>query len=182
MEIGDWITLAAVVVALSIGVASIIQTNKLQKRERKERILSEIVDWVSDFKCKVVPTTFSEVNIAQKNKYEYISTSLASAMLKAELMKLRAKENCYEVVEELDNVWRSAFLCAQLANRMLGIRPSEEQLSRWDKPAVDISQKIDKLEKEKKLSDEELYKCQRQLLTDISTCIGVLVKLEANLN
>ena len=48
MEVGDWITLAAVVVALAIGVVSLVQTQNLQKRERKERLLNEIIEWATD--------------------------------------------------------------------------------------------------------------------------------------
>ena len=59
MEIGDWITLisamivglatmAAVVVALGIGLASLWQTQSLQKRERKERLLNEIIEWATE--------------------------------------------------------------------------------------------------------------------------------------
>ncbi len=48
MEISDWITLAAVIVALAIGVTSLLQTQMLQKRERKERLLNEIIEWAID--------------------------------------------------------------------------------------------------------------------------------------
>jgi hypothetical protein len=41
-------TLAAVIVALGLGVWSIIQTQRLQKKERKERLLNEIIEWVTD--------------------------------------------------------------------------------------------------------------------------------------
>jgi hypothetical protein len=45
MNITDWITLAAVLVALVIGVSSIIQTQRLQTRELSERLLNEIIEW-----------------------------------------------------------------------------------------------------------------------------------------
>ena len=45
MEVGDWITLFAVIVALSIGVASFLHTQNLQKKERRERLLNEIIEW-----------------------------------------------------------------------------------------------------------------------------------------
>jgi len=48
MEITGWITLAAVIVALGIGVASILHTQSLQQRERKERLLNEIIEWAID--------------------------------------------------------------------------------------------------------------------------------------
>ncbi|MGD1119812.1 MAG: hypothetical protein ABR886_10045 [Dehalococcoidales bacterium] len=39
-------TLVAVIVALGVGVASIFQTKNIQKRERKERLINEIIDWL----------------------------------------------------------------------------------------------------------------------------------------
>lgn len=55
MNITDWITLAAVLVALGIGISFIIQTQKLQVRERKERLLNEIIDWAIEVtKCEIL--------------------------------------------------------------------------------------------------------------------------------
>ena len=48
MEVGDWITLGAVLVALGIGVTSILYTQRLRGKERKERLLNEIIDWALD--------------------------------------------------------------------------------------------------------------------------------------
>lgn len=48
MEISNWVTVIAVIVALAIGVSSFIQTQMLQKRERKERLLNEIIEWATD--------------------------------------------------------------------------------------------------------------------------------------
>jgi len=42
-----WITLFAVIVALGIGIASIIHTEIIQKRERKHRLLNEITEWAT---------------------------------------------------------------------------------------------------------------------------------------
>ena len=50
MDVGDWITLGAVIVALSIGVASILHTQNLQKKERKERLSNEIIEWAEDIR------------------------------------------------------------------------------------------------------------------------------------
>ena len=49
--------LAAVIVALGLGVTSILHTQSLQKRERKERLLNEIIQWAND-----VTKGTSEVN------------------------------------------------------------------------------------------------------------------------
>ena len=48
MEIGDWITLFAVIVALGLGVSSLVQTHRMQKRERRERRLNEIIEWANE--------------------------------------------------------------------------------------------------------------------------------------
>ncbi len=69
MEVTDWITLAAVVVALGLGVASIIQTQKLQKKERKGRLLNEIIQWATK-------SAESAIYRQQKNKHELWKTEL----------------------------------------------------------------------------------------------------------
>lgn len=59
MDFGAWlkewavplsagITLLAVFVALGIGIASIRHTQSLRKKERRERLLNEIIDWALD--------------------------------------------------------------------------------------------------------------------------------------
>ena len=53
---GDWITVAAVLVALGIGVASILHTQSLQKRERDvQRTIQrtkEVQDWILEI-CNI---------------------------------------------------------------------------------------------------------------------------------
>lgn len=48
MQYSAWITLAAVVVALAIGVTSIWHTRNMQKREHRHRLLDEIIKWATD--------------------------------------------------------------------------------------------------------------------------------------
>ncbi len=48
MDIGDWITLTAILVALGLGVSSLIQTQLLRKKERRERLLTEIIEWATN--------------------------------------------------------------------------------------------------------------------------------------
>jgi len=56
MEVGDWITLAAVLVALGIGVASILHTQSLQKKERNIqrtiRRTEEVQEWILEI-CSI---------------------------------------------------------------------------------------------------------------------------------
>jgi hypothetical protein len=54
MEPAGWITLAAVLVALGIGVSSIRQTNKLKKAEKRERLLDEIIDWALEIQTNAL--------------------------------------------------------------------------------------------------------------------------------
>jgi len=48
MELGDWILVIAVVVSLGLGVTSILQTAKIQKRQYRQRLLGEITQWATD--------------------------------------------------------------------------------------------------------------------------------------
>jgi len=48
MDLGNWITLGAVVVALVIGVASLCFTRSLQKEEHKQRLLKELFERALD--------------------------------------------------------------------------------------------------------------------------------------
>ena len=71
MNISDWITLAAVLVALGLGVSSLIQTQMLQKRERGERLLNEIIEWAIDVaKSAVSRQTMAKTEL-WKTKLEY---------------------------------------------------------------------------------------------------------------
>jgi hypothetical protein len=66
MEVGDWITLAAVIVALGIGVASILHTQSSQKRERKERLLNEIIEWATDIStCSFKTDKYALANVVK---------------------------------------------------------------------------------------------------------------------
>jgi len=47
MDYTAWITLSAVIIALGIGVASIIHTEIIQKREQRRRLLNEIAEWAT---------------------------------------------------------------------------------------------------------------------------------------
>lgn len=48
MEIGDWITLGAVIIALTIGILALLQTNRIQKRQCKHLLINEIIDWATE--------------------------------------------------------------------------------------------------------------------------------------
>jgi hypothetical protein len=126
MEVGDWITLAAVIVALGIGVASILHTQRLQKRERRERLLNEIIGWaIRAARCGyeeriALPAVF--------NKYTKPKMELEALDAVATTARVLSIEGSYisnialafsdfpnlnlkvtDVVSKLDIVWRQAF-------------------------------------------------------------------------
>jgi hypothetical protein len=55
------IMLLAVFVALGIGVASILHTQSMQKRERRERLLDEIIEWAVDMTKGELLMEFADV-------------------------------------------------------------------------------------------------------------------------
>ena len=86
MEISSWITLAAVVVALGIGLSSLIQTQRLQKRERKERLLNEIIEWATS-----IFDATSEVEIKQESPKESEIRNLGMYLFRLEAINSRSE-------------------------------------------------------------------------------------------
>lgn len=169
----------------TLGVAfaafrTIEHRNDQEKRDRKERLLKEIIEWVSDVKLKTLQADVQTSMLGRKQRFEGIFLAISDALLKAELMKLRASENSIPV-EELNNVWQSAFYCSQLALRITGKKPTDEQRKRWSNNALDIVARIDQLEEQGKLTDQEIYNGQKDLLEKVSICLKKLVEVEATL-
>ncbi len=48
MDAGDWVTVAAVVVALTIGTVSLVEMRRRENRDRKLLFLQRIADWASE--------------------------------------------------------------------------------------------------------------------------------------
>jgi len=89
MEVGDWITLAAVIVALGIGVASILHTQSLQKRERRERLLNEIIEWAIDVcRCGLTPP---KIPTSKTSTSLYLLDTLAELSLEFESISGRTE-------------------------------------------------------------------------------------------
>jgi hypothetical protein len=80
MEPAGWITLAAVVVALGLGLSSIIQTNRLKKAEKRERLLNEIIEWAEDIikggwePFNPIPSVFNNADIIKANTFLWNET------------------------------------------------------------------------------------------------------------
>ncbi len=84
MQISDWITLAAVFVALGLGLSSLIQTQSLQKRERKERLLNEIIGWAMEATRSKFEGAFQELGkLGKSDKKSY------EVLAKAQLHEIR---------------------------------------------------------------------------------------------
>ena len=172
-------TFGTLILALAT-VLTIKTNNEREKRNRKERILNEIIKWVLNVKLSTVHG-MAQVNmvVERQQKYGQIFIAISDALLDAELMALRASENSIPVEKELNNVWHSAFFCSQLAARINGNKPTDEQRKRWIKNALDIVVRIDQLEEQGNLTDKEMYDGQRDLLEKISLCLKKLVEVEA---
>ena len=82
MEVGDWITLSAVLVALGLGVASILHTNNLQRKERKERLLNEIIEWAKKSSESAIYRQKTDNNELWKAKLNYKNCRATSEYIK----------------------------------------------------------------------------------------------------
>ena len=188
-DIADVFIAWASMVLAGAAIVSFEESRRLRKqykereeRDRKERLLNEIIEWVLNVKLSMVHGMAQANIVAEKpQKYRQIFIAISDALLDAELMTLRASENSIPAEEELNNVWHSAFFCSQLAARIAGEKPTDEQRKRWGKNAIDIVTKIDKLEEQDNLTDKELYDGQKDLLEKISVCLKKMVKIEATL-
>ena len=90
MEVGDWITLCAVIVALGIGVASILHTQSLQKRERRERLLNEIIEWAEDIR-KSSSESIDPSKIVYDTPIEQEATQRGFRLLRGRYQELNTK-------------------------------------------------------------------------------------------
>ncbi len=177
-------TMVAALTTLLVAYAafrSIRSNREKEERDRKERLINEIIEWVSDVKFKTLQANTQTITLKGKRRYEVIFLAISDALLKAELMSSRASENSIPVEKELNNVWQSAFFCSQLAARITGKKPTDEQRKRWSKNALDIVARIDQLEEQGDLTDQAMYDGQKDLLQKISSCLEKLVKIEATL-
>ena len=177
-------TAAMVVATLFLAWATFTVINndrQREERERKERILNEIIEWVSVLKLRTLQANRQITVLQKKQGYEGLFFAISDELVKAELMKLRASENAIPVEKELKDVWQDAFFCSQLALRMAGGKPTEEQRKRWSKDALDVVTRIDQLEKQGNLTDQEMYNGKRDLMEKISSCFKKLAEVEATL-
>jgi len=98
LVISAGITFLAVIVALGIGISSLIQTKRLQQSERRERLLNEIIEWALDVaKCG------STVNIQSPQPFY-------SVLVEKDFLKLSREEK--EILlkglkKDDERIWRS---------------------------------------------------------------------------
>ena len=82
MDLGNWITLGAVVVALVIGVASLCFTRSLQKEEHKQRLLKELFEWALDIEKSTTKRRTRERRELWDARQKYISSEVRSDYMK----------------------------------------------------------------------------------------------------
>lgn len=87
MDYGDWITLAVVIVALGLGLSSLIQTQSLQKRERKERLLDEIIEWAIDLNKATLGQNISLVSLKGRDLITAIYYGFAQLSSRSKYIK-----------------------------------------------------------------------------------------------
>ena len=145
MDIGDWITLSAVIVALGIGTASIIHTNILQRKIRKERLLNEIIEWAKD-------VAESAISRQTKTRHELRKTELEYKMWRAKgtyitgLIENSSVKNLLPFIKIVDWQLRQA------------IKITVKQLNTNKKKKTVSTECIKKSENDIKKSVEELFK------------------------
>jgi hypothetical protein len=87
METGELVlailTFMAILVALGLGVANIVQTKQIQEREKRERLLNEIIEWAIDVcRCGLKPFPLPTSKMAEsKAGIELYLTSILMELL-----------------------------------------------------------------------------------------------------
>lgn len=187
-DLADVFTVWATLVLAGVAIFSFEESRRLreqykerEERDRKARLLNEIIKWVLDVKISMLQGDAQTIMLERKQRYDRIFLAISDALLNAELMNLRATENSIQVEKELNDVWQSAFFCSQLAVRITGKKPTDEQRKRWGKNALDIVARVDQLEEQGNLTDQEMYDGQKDLLEKVSICLKKLVEVEATL-
>lgn len=78
MSISDWLTLAVVIVALAIGVTSVVQTKRIQTKQYKYSLLDNILQWALSIpRCigesTISPSAADLVNMEKEDRTELAS-------------------------------------------------------------------------------------------------------------
>jgi len=106
--IGAGVTFLAVIVALGIGISSLIQTKMLQKAEKRERLLNEIIQWVTELQT----ASLGIDTIQHSSRNVFIMTKYATAMAHNEYIRAMVNESFKEdLAKYVENLHRT---CAEL--------------------------------------------------------------------
>jgi signal transduction histidine kinase len=180
LVIGAGITLLAVLVALGIGIASILHTQSMQKRERKERLLDKIVEWVTDIQkasleVDIPASTSKEQMIAREANtlLRYVSTFVRNSYIKA-IVNEAFKDELKQDVENMTNAF-TAFLF--LKGKSFGMKNPR---GAFRGKSIKIIEEVEKRLQEKALQElldeyaEEKSKCANILLTKVGNIIANL--------
>lgn len=163
MGIPDWVTLAAVIVALGLGVSSLIQTHLLQKRERKERLLNEIIEWAEDINNASLTPDISlgieQLKTREINVIMRYGNSLSKAISIGTIATVSFRKELSEHVAEVINTLQRFMCIKQL--KVQGIMPTKEGF-----PETAI-QEIEKERAEGKTIDELWYEHAKKLADSV---------------
>lgn len=163
--------MAAVLVALGIGTASILQTQNLQKRERRERLLNEIIEWAEDIQNASVTPNFSgsneiyEVNILMRYGASLSGGTAIEAIVNESFHK-ELLVDFYKVINTL-----AEFMCVKLFMTR-HTWPSEWGFSK------DV---IDKMKNEinKKPIEDLFIECATKLTGSVKNLLKEAIKIKA---
>ena len=121
MGISDWVLVCSVIVALVLGIRSLRQTKDLRRKEYRNKLIDEIIDWASDIAnttCRFEPKTGTKEDLAQ-----YLTFNT-----KSEYVKEVAKTFGDKLVSSVDDVIFCIRIGSRLVFDLLQLRGIERQL------------------------------------------------------
>ena len=149
MDIGDWITLAAILVALSLGLSSLFQTQRLQKRARKEKILNEILEWSLDIEKSATSRRRRERDELWNTHQKYVSSKARCDYMK------RVASSCF----------------TSLSNNLKNVIIQLEETERATEEALSNSSSRGKPNTDKLIPQEKRLREQVVVLTAEIACL-----------
>ena len=107
MEVGDWITLGAVIVALGIGTLSLWQNQRIQKRQYKRQLCNEITQWANDVISNWLNMNVDKECTLRQNINENLFWNWRDVSARSESVEIAAKyfrEDICTLVKDIDSL------------------------------------------------------------------------------
>lgn len=140
-------TLLAVFVALGIGIASIKHTQSMQRKERRERLLNEIIEWAEEIdKASLIP----DITLTPKNTKLMKKQREANVLMRygISLSRVTSIETIAsvsfesELLQDVSKVTDTVFKFTCIYHlKSLGVLPPETAIS--GKAREEIKQEVD---------------------------------------